>query len=103
MICLEKKRKKPYKKIVCKTIDVDNLITDTTKKESLQMLRLVASKRKYLILILFISGIISLSLSLESFLGFELFSLQLGLINVIAMTFVGFCNIFCGILLLSSE
>jgi len=100
---LRKKRKKPYKEIVCKTIDVDNLIADTTKKESHQMIRLLAQKRKYLTLFLFISGLLSIFLSLESFLGYQLFSIQLGFFNVIAMTFVGFCNIFCGILLLSSE
>jgi hypothetical protein len=100
---VRKKRKKPYKEITCKTIDVDNLITDTTKKESYQMIQFLASKRKYLIFILIFSGIISVVLSLESFLGFQLFSIQLGFINIIAMTFVGFGNIFCGLLLLSSE
>lgn len=100
---MRKKRKNPYKEITCKTIDLDNLITDTTQKESLQMIQLLASKRKYLILILLLSGIISLFLSLESFLGFQLFSIQLGFINIIAMTFVGFGNIFCGLLMLSSE
>ena len=100
---MRKKRKKPYKEITCKTIDVDNLITDTTRKESHQMIQFFASKRKYLILILLVSGIISVSLSLESFLGFQLFSIQLGFINIIALTFVGFGNIFCGLLLLSSE
>lgn len=100
---MRKKRKKPYKEIVCKTIDVDNLVTDTTSKESHQMIRFLSSKRKYLISILLISGILSILLSLESFLGFQLFSIQLGFINILAMTFVGFGNIFCGILLLSLE
>ena len=100
---MRKKRKKPYKEITCKIVDVDSLITDTTRKESHQMIQFLASKRKYVILLLLISGIISVSLSLESFLGFQLFSIQLGFINVVAMTFVGFGNIFCGILLLSSE
>jgi hypothetical protein len=100
---MRKKRKKSYKEIACKTIDVDNLITDTTKKESYQMIQLLVSKRKYLIFLLLVSGIISVVLTLESFLGFQLFSIQLGFINIIAMTFVGFSNIFCGLLLLSSE
>jgi hypothetical protein len=98
-----KKRKKPYKKIICDRIEADNLIVDTTRKERFQVIEFCNSIRKYLIFMLFISGIVSALLSLQSFLGFQLFSTQIGVINLIAMAFVGFGNVFCGLLLLSSE
>jgi hypothetical protein len=100
---MRKKRKKSYKEIACKTIDSDNLILDTTRKESFQVFEFCASMRKYLISILFISSVISAMLSLQFILGYQLFSSQLAIINIIAIAFVGFCNVFCGLLLLSSE
>jgi hypothetical protein len=99
---MRKKRKKSYKDIICK-IDSDNLILDTTRKESFQVFEFCASIRKYLISILIIASLISIILSLQFFLGFQPFSSQLAIINTIGIAFVAVCNIICGLLLLSSE
>lgn len=100
---LRKKRKKSYKKIACKQLDADNLIVDTTRKERFQVIDFCNSIRKYVLYVLFISGILSLILFIQTILGYALFSSQFGIINFIAIAIVGFGNIFCGLLLLSSE
>lgn len=98
-----KKKKDRYKKIMCDRIESDNLIVDTTRKESFQMIELCARLKKYLILMLLISGTISTLISIQYFIGYELFSSQLGLISFILIGIIGFTNIFCGLLLLGSE
>lgn len=100
---MRKKRKKSYKKIVCKQLDADNLIVDTTRKERFQVIDFCNSIRKYMLYVLLISGIISLILFIQTILGYDLFSSQFGFINLTAIAIVGFGNIFCGLLLLSSE
>jgi hypothetical protein len=100
---LPKKRKKSYKKIACKLINGDNLIVDTTRRERFQVIEFCNSIRKYLVFMLFINGIISLILFLQTVMGFDIFSSQFGFMNLIAIVIIGFGNIICGLLLLSSE
>ena len=100
---MSEKKKERYKKIMDDGIDSDNLIVDTTKKESFQMIEFCAKLKKYLILMLLIAGTISTLISIQYFMGYELFSTQTGLINFILIAAIGFSNIFCGLLLLSAE
>ena len=100
---MRKKKKDRYKNITCDRIDSDNLIVDTTRKESFQIIELCTKLKKYLILILLITGTISTLISIQYFMGYELFSSRIGLINFILIGIIGFANIFCGLLLLGSE
>ena len=100
---MRKKKKDRYKKITSDHIDSDNLIVDTTRKESFQIIEFCVKLKKYLILMLLIAGIMSILISIQYFIGYELFSTQFGLINFFLIVVIGFANIFCGLLLLSSE
>lgn len=99
---MRKKRKKSYKNVICE-IDSDNLILDTTRKESFHVFEFCASIRKYLICILLITSLISIILSLQFVLGFQPFASQFTIFNIIGLAFVAIGNVVCGLFLLSSE
>jgi hypothetical protein len=100
---MRRKRKKCYTDVEPPTIDVDNLIVDTTRKERFQVFEVLASMRKYLIVLLLFSGALSTFFSVQFLLGAEMFSSSLSFIALAAMGFVGVANITCGLLLLASE
>ena len=85
------------------TIDVDNLVTDTTRKERFTIFEVLASMRKYIIILLMFSGALSTFFSVQFLMSVPLFSSSLGFIVLAAMGFIGVANIVCGLLLLASE
>jgi len=100
---MRRKRKKSCINSEPPTIDVDNLVVDTTRKERFRVFEVLASMRKYLIGLLMAVGAVSTFLSIECVIGVQIFSSQLSLIALIAMGFIGVVNIICGLLLLASE
>jgi hypothetical protein len=98
-----RKRKKRYNDAEPPTIDVDNLIIDTTRRERFQIFEVLASMRKYLIIMLMFSGVFSTFFSVQFLVGVQMFSSSLSLIALVAMGFIGVANMTCGLLLLSSE
>jgi len=100
---MRRKRKKSYINCEPPTIDVDNLVVDTTRKERFQVFEVLASMRKYLIVLLMVSGVLSAFFSVQFLLGVQLFSSSLSVIALAAMAFIGVANITCGLLLLASE
>lgn len=100
---MRRKRKKSHIKCEPPTVDVDNLVMDTTRKERFQVFEVLASMRKYLVGLLMAVGAVSTFLSIQCFMGIQIFSSQLNLIAMIAMGFIGVANIICGLLLLASE
>ena len=92
------RRKKSYVDNGVSIIDVDNLLKDTTRTERFQVFDFLASKRKYLVALLLISGTLSAALSLQFFLG-----AQTSFFVLTAMVFIGVSNLVGGLLLLSSE
>ena len=100
---MRRKRKKSYIDVEPSTIDVDNLVVDTTRRERFQVFDILASMRKYLAVLLMVSGVLSTFFSVQFLMGVEMFSSTLSFIALIAMAFIGLANIVCGLLLLASE
>ncbi len=100
---MRRKRKKSYINYEPPTIDVDNLVIDTTRKERFQVFEVLASMRKYLIILLMVSGALSMFFSVQFLIGAEILSSSLNFIALAAMGFIGIANIICGLLLLASE
>ena len=100
---MRRKRKKSYIDVDPPTIDVDNLVVDTTRRERFQVFEVLASIRKYLVVLLMISGAASTFFSVQFLMGVEMLSSSLGVIPLAAMVFIGVANIVCGLLLLGSE
>ena len=100
---MRSKRKKCYTDVNRPTIDVDNLVIDTTRTERFQVFEILASVRKYLAVLLMVSGVLSTFFSVQFLMGVEIFSFALRFVALAAMCFIGVANIFCGLLLLSSE
>lgn len=101
---MRRKRKKSYINSEPPTIDIDNLVVDTTRRERFQVFEVLASMRKYLIVLLMFSGALSTVFSVQFLMwGVQVFSSSLSLIALIAMGFLGVVNIICGLLLLASE
>lgn len=100
---MRRKRKKCYTDVNSPTIDVDNLIIDTTRTERFEVFEMLDSMRKYLAILLMVSGALSTFFSVQFLMGIEMFSSAIGFITLAAMSFIGVANIFCGLLLLSSE
>jgi len=100
---MRRKRKKSYINSEPPTIDVDNLVVDTTRKERFQVFEVLASMRKYIIGLLMAVGAVSVFLSIQCVMGSQIFSSQSSLIALITMGFIGVANIICGLLLLASE
>ena len=97
------KRKKSYIDAEPSTIDVDNLVVDTTRKERFQVFEILASMRKYLIVLLLFSGALSTFFSVQFLMGTAIFLSSPSVIALAAMGFIGISNITCGLLLLASE
>lgn len=100
---MRRKRKKSYINCEPPTIDVDNLVLDTTRKERFQVFEVLASMRRYLIVLLMFSGALSTVFSVQFLMGVQMFSSSLSFIALAAMGFIGVANIICGLLLLASE
>jgi len=99
---MRRKRKKCYIDAEPPTIDVDNLVVDTTRSERFQIFEVLASMRKYLIVLLMFSGVLSTFFSAQLLMGVQMFSSS-SFIALAAMAFIGVANITCGLLLLASE
>jgi hypothetical protein len=99
---MRRKRKKSYIDAEPPTIDVDNLVMDTTRKERFNVFEMLASMRKYLIVLLMFSGALSTFFSVHFLIGAQIFSFS-SFIALAAMSFIGVANIICGLLLLASE
>ena len=100
---MRRKRKKSNINSESPTIDVDNLVIDTTRKERFTVFEVLASMRKYLIVLLMFSGVLSTFFSVQFLMGVQIFSSSLSFIALAAMGFIGVANIICGLLLLASE
>jgi hypothetical protein len=100
---MRRKRKKSYIEVEPPTIDVDNLVVDTTRKERFQVFEVLASLRKYLIVLLMISGVLSTFFFIQFLMVIEMFSSSLSVIALAAMGFIGVANIACGLFLFASE
>jgi hypothetical protein len=100
---MRRKRKKSYVDAEPPTIDVDNLVMDTTRKERFTVFEVLASMRKFLIVLLMFSGALSTFFSVQFLMSVPLFSPSLSFIALAAMGFIGIANIVCGLLLLASE
>jgi hypothetical protein len=100
---MRRKRKKCYTDVEPQTIDVDNLVVDTTRKERFQVFEVLASMRKYLIVLLIVSGALATFFSVQFLMGVQIFSSSLSFIALAAVGFIGTANIICGLLLLASE
>jgi len=59
--------------------------------------------RKYLAIMLMVSGALSTFFSVQFLMGVEMFSSAMSFIALVAMSFIGVANIVCGLLLLASE
>jgi hypothetical protein len=103
LLHMRRKRKKCHIDSEPPTIDVDNLVVDTTRKERFQIFEMLTSARKYLIVMLMFSGALSTFFSVQFLMGAELFSAPLSFLALAAMGFIGVANIVCGLLLLASE
>ena len=99
---MRRKRKKCYLDAGPPTVDVDNLVVDTTRGERFQIFEVLASMRKYLVILLVASGILSTFFSVQLLMGAQLFA-SANFIELAAMAFIGVANITCGLLLLASE
>jgi hypothetical protein len=99
---MRRKRKKCYLDAEPPTIDVDNLVVDTTRSERFEIFEVLASIRKYLIVLLMASGVVSMFFSAQLLLGAEMFTSS-SFIALASTAFIGVANITCGLLLLASE
>jgi hypothetical protein len=102
LFCMRRKRKKCYIDAEPPTIDVDNLVVDTTRSERFQIFEVLAAMRKYLIVLLMFSGVLSTFFSAQLLMGAQIFTPS-NFIALAAMGFIGVANITCGLLLLASE
>ncbi len=102
LFCMRRKGKKNYIDAEPPTIDVDNLVVDTTRSERFQVFEVLASMRKCLIVLLTVSGVLSMFFSAQLLMGAEIF-VSSGFIAWAAIAFIGIANITCGLLLLASE
>jgi uncharacterized membrane protein YgdD (TMEM256/DUF423 family) len=100
---MRRKRKKSYIDAEPLTIDVDNLVKDTTRQERFQVFEILASARKYLVVVLLLSGALSTFFSVQFLMGVQIFSSSLNFLALAAISFIGVANIICGLLLLASE
>jgi len=101
--CMRRKRKKSIIDIEPPTIDVDNLVKDTTRQERFRVFEILASARKYLVVMLMLSGALSSFFSVQFLMGVQIFSSPMNFFALAAMGFIGIANIICGLLLLASE
>jgi len=99
---MRRKRKRSYIDAEPPTIDVDNLVVDTTRSERFQIFEVLASMRKSLIVLLMFSGVLSMFFSVQLFMGAQIFTSS-NFIALAATAFIGVANITCGLLLLASE
>jgi hypothetical protein len=102
LACMRRKRKKSYLDAEPPTVDVDNLVVDTTRRERFHIFEVLASMRKYLIVLLMASGVLSTFFSAQLLMGAQMFT-SASVITLAAMAFIGVANITCGLLLLASE
>ena len=102
MFYMRRKRKKSYLDGEPPTVDVDNLVVDTTRRERFQIFEVLASMRKYLVVLLVASGVLSMFFSVQLLMGTQMFA-SMDFIALAAMAFIGIANITCGLLLLASE
>jgi hypothetical protein len=102
LFCMRRKRKKSYLDAEPPTVDVDNLVVDTTRRERFYIFDVLTSMRKYLIVLLMASGILSTFFSAQLLMGAQMFTTS-SFITLAAMAFIGVANITCGLLLLASE
>ena len=102
MFYMRRKRKKSYLDGEPPTVDVDNLVVDTTRRERFQIFDVLASMRKYLVVLLVASGVLSMFFSVQLLMGTQMFA-SMDFIALAAMAFIGIANITCGLLLLASE
>jgi len=100
---MRRKRKKSCIATEPPTIDVDNLVIDTTRKERFQLFEVLALIRKYLIVLLMCSGALSAFFSVQFLMGAEILSSSPNFVALAAMGFIGVANVICGLLLLASE
>lgn len=98
-----RKRKKSYIDVETQVVDVDNLLKDTTRTERFQVFEALASIRKYLTVLLMVSGALSTVFSIQLLMGAQVFSSVLTLAALAAIGFIGVANLLCGLLLLGSE
>jgi hypothetical protein len=99
---MRRKRKKSYLDGEPPTVDVDNLVVDTTRRERFQIFEVLASMRRYLVVLLVASGVLSIFFSVQLLMGTQMFA-SANFIALAAMAFIGVANITCGLLLLASE
>lgn len=99
---MRRKRKKSYLDTESPTVDVDNLVIDTTRRERFQIFEVQSSMRKYMVVLLVASGALSMFFSVQLLMGAQMFA-SVSFIALAAMAFIGVANIICGLLLLASE
>ncbi|MEM2999161.1 MAG: hypothetical protein QXV09_00540 [Candidatus Bathyarchaeia archaeon] len=97
------KRKKSYINYEPPTIDVDNLVIDTTRKERFQIFEALASIRKYLSALLLLSGALVTVFFVLYLMRIQVFSSSLSPIALVVIVVLGVINIISGLLLLGSE
>jgi hypothetical protein len=100
---MRRKRKKSHLDAEPPTIDVDNLVKDTTRQERFQVFEVLASARKFIVAMLMLSGALSTFFSIQFLMGVQIFASPLNFVALAAMGFIGIANIICGLLLLASE
>lgn len=100
---MRRKRKKSCIDVEPPTIDVDNLVVDTTRRERFQVFEILASMSKYLAVTLMVSGALSTFFSVQFLMDVDMFSSALSFVALTAIGFIGVVNIVCGLLLLASE
>jgi hypothetical protein len=99
-----RRRKKSYiTEEPTQTIDVDNLVNDTTRRERFQVFEVLASVRRYLVGLLVVSGALSTVLSLQLAMDTQVILSPIGPLLLIIVGFIGVANIICGLFLLASE
>ncbi len=98
-----RRRKKSYIDGEPQVVDVDNLVRDTTRTERFQVFERLASIRKYIIILLMVSGSISTFFTVQFLMGIQVFSSPATIAVLAALGFIGVANILCGLLLLGSE
>ena len=99
---MRRKRKKCYLDAGAPLIDVDNLVVDTTRSERFQIFGVLSSMRKYLIVLLMFSAVMSVFFSLQLLMGADIFESST-FIALASTALIGVANITCGLLLLASE
>jgi hypothetical protein len=100
---MRRKRKKSYINCEPPTIDVDNLVIDTTRKERFQIFEALAAIRKYLIALLLFSGGLAMVFFIQFLMGIQVFSSPTSFAALATTGVLGVVNIICGLLLLGSE